>query len=192
MPFDERYRCEAQSSRQGRRCRNRKIRGSTVCRFHGAGAPHVREKAAWRVEEERLRSDAGRMLHELELEDRSVEEVLPDLVRRADAMMRLLAVRAADEGMDPDSRWFLAYRQAMKDTGAIGALVGGLRLEERRVIVDEERAELMASFVRAVLNELGHSLEDPRVIDVMRRHYDSIVVGETARVPASALRELEA
>lgn len=41
--------CSAHSTRSGEQCRKAAIRGGTVCRTHGGGAPQVREAARRRL-----------------------------------------------------------------------------------------------------------------------------------------------
>lgn len=41
--------CSATSRRSGERCKNAPIPGGTVCKFHGGGAPAVKQKAALRL-----------------------------------------------------------------------------------------------------------------------------------------------
>lgn len=54
-------RCSAHSKRTGERCKKPPIRGATVCRAHGGGAPQVKASA-----EERLRALGGPALDALE------------------------------------------------------------------------------------------------------------------------------
>lgn len=174
VPYDERYRCTATSKRTRERCRSRAVPGSMVCKIHGGGSPQARQKAAWRLEEQRIQSELGRLVHELELDPRHPEEALLDTVNRMDAMMRILGIRATEDGVGPDSGWLRLYLQAVKDTHALAAKVADLRLDERRVVVDEERAEIMATFVRLVLEELGVDLLDPKVQAIVRRRLHAL------------------
>lgn len=42
-------RCSATSRQTGEQCKNPPIKGGTVCRYHGGGAPAVKQKAALRL-----------------------------------------------------------------------------------------------------------------------------------------------
>lgn len=48
-PMEARRRCTARARSTGERCGNRPIPGGMVCRFHGGGAPAVKQKAALRL-----------------------------------------------------------------------------------------------------------------------------------------------
>lgn len=174
VPFDERYRCTAKSKRSGQRCRSRAVPGSNVCKIHGGGSPQARWAAARRLEEQRIATEIGQLVTELELDPRSPEEAILDAVARMDAAMRVLGARAADAGMDPESPWMRAYMAAVRDTHALAAKVADLRLDERRVLVHEAQADLLVAFVRDVLADLGFDIHDPDVSIVMRRRWDAL------------------
>lgn len=53
-------------------------------------------------------------------------------------------------------------------------------IAERMVQLAEDQAEAMATFVRGVLGELGHELEDPTVAGVVRRHLRALPGGAAA------------
>ncbi len=53
-------------------------------------------------------------------------------------------------------------------------------IAERMVQLAEDQAEAMATFVRGVLGELGHELEDPTVAGVVRRHLRALPGGPAA------------
>lgn len=172
VPYDERYRCTATSKRTRERCRSRAVPGSNVCKIHGGGSPQARWAAARRLEEQRIQSEVGRLLEELELDRRHPEEAILDAVARMDAVMRVLGARAAEEGMDPESAWMRLYLQAVRDTHALAAKVADLHLDERRVLIEEHRLDLFADFIRGVVGDLGHALEDPHVQSVIRRRLE--------------------
>lgn len=48
-PMEGRRRCTAYARSTGQRCGNAPIKGGTVCKFHGGGAPAVRQKAKLRL-----------------------------------------------------------------------------------------------------------------------------------------------
>lgn len=103
--------CTAHSTRTGERCRQRAIRGGSVCRTHGGSAPQVRQKA-----QERL----------LALVEPAIARLSELLAQKRDHKVALGAARDILDRND------LGGKQKIEQSGEV-------RLTVERVIVDAPR-----------------------------------------------------
>lgn len=175
LPFADRFRCNALVRSTGERCRNRAHPGASVCVKHGAAAPQVRLSARRRLEEQRVQHEIGRLMAELEAEtltERHPVDVLSDAVARADALAQVLG--AVVGRLDPTSSWETSeqvglYATALERMAKLSKLALDAGIEERRVVVEEDKVALMVILIRGVIVDLGHSMADPKVEAIVRK-----------------------
>lgn len=179
-------------------CNSRKTDGSGLCR-RGAGqnTPHPGIGACSKhggctpgavVGAERIREAQilGPILEHYR--DRIGEHPDPyegmlEVVRFGWAWMRMLEARVAELN-DDTGELFVEDHQGDARPHVLVGMLGEARREHRRnceaairagiaermVSLAEDQAEAMATFIRGVLTELGHELEDPAVAGVVKRH----------------------
>lgn len=201
MSDEETPRCTARSTQSGEQCRNRPVRGATVCSTHGGSAPQVRQKAAERVLEQQVAREIGKQGWEpvtdpigayadnagevLAFKDRLRErvETLDDWTLRIAAMGF-----GGDEGDGDDGKQLMAmgeqvrayvaaYERALDRAERTLARMISLGLDAKAI---ELRAELfrqaagdrLAAVVLGVLAEIELSEEQQaRVPAVMAKHF---------------------
>lgn len=194
LPFDERYRCTA-TARSGDRCRRRSIPGGSVCTMHGGASPQAKAAAQRRLEQMRLEGEIGALLDELDLPgDEDPDEVLRGAMKSATVMVELLKAFVAEMSavVGPDHLGDLRAHPNVillgdwTDRAARYAkLALDYGLEERRVIVDEARIELMRVFVVGVLLELGHEPSSAPVRFALER-WAPVLDGAPAPLPVTS------
>lgn len=190
------------------RCNARKTDGSGLCRKGaGAGTEHPKigpcskhsgctpnaNIAAAKIREQQLLGPILETYRDRIGEHPDPYEGMLEVVRFGWAWMRMLEARV-DELRDGDGELFLADHAGDGRPHVLVAMALEARREHRRnceaairagiaermVSLAEDQAEAMATFMRGVLTELGHELEDPAVAVVVRRHLHALPGGQTA------------
>lgn len=136
-------RCTATVRKTGKRCKNPAIVGGTVCRYHGGGAPQVREKAAERDAEAQARDALERLGCSLEVDPgQALMSVLwraaGDVGYLAGQMAALERTLVMERVSETHVRFkthptVILYGQALDRLAEVSATCIRLGLEERRV-----------------------------------------------------------
>lgn len=195
--------CTARNGR-GAPCRAWAVQGATVCVAHGGAAPQVKAAAARRLARARLNGDLDQLLGELEVEaaGRHPVDVLLDAVHRANAMAQVLGAlvgglrtdglpAVAAEG-DHGRLWgrnhlgdgaqhvlVEMYGQWLDRAARAAKLALDAGVEERRVRLAEDQAQLIARMMLSFAEALGLDPTEERVRSAMRRSLTA-VAGEGA------------
>lgn len=145
---------------KGDTCQNPAVAGSTVCRSHGGSAPQVRKAARRRL----AVAEADKALRELEYEPVAdpVAE-LADIAGQAKALMAWAGARVADLGNLLRSEGEIeqlraevgVYERAMDRTAKLVEACARLGLEERRVQLEEDQADLAVAALRLACERAG-------------------------------------
>lgn len=143
-------------------CQNPAVAGTTVCRSHGGAAPQVKRAAMRRL----AVAQADKVLRELEYEPVSdpVTE-LADVAGQAKALMGWAAARVAELQNELSYRTedeveqlravVGVYERAQDRTAKMLESLAKLGLEERRVRLEEDQAELVVSAMRLAVDRAG-------------------------------------
>jgi hypothetical protein len=171
-------RCSARTS-AGRPCRAHPIRGGTVCRVHGGMAPQVRAAAERRLEARRIDIEAGRLMGQVGTDAHPVEHLLTELYRSA-AVVEVLGAELDhvtvidDRGSHPLYRAWSEERQRHADLAALALRAG---VEERRVRLAEQQAQLVVTVIRGALVDLGVDPDSATTRQVLRTHLELATTG---------------
>lgn len=165
--------------------------GDGKCRKHGGTSPNLRAHAAKLRHARELDELLAEQLAGVEIVD-PVAAVL-EVVRRTWAWRRVLEMRAGElmdrtdlDGGEPaiygrnhlgDQAPHVLFTMLEKATAqhlhackvAIDAGVA-----ERALRIEEDKLDLLAGMVRGIVTELGHSLDDPHVQEVVVRHLTAV------------------
>lgn len=166
--------------------------GIGQCSKHGGCTPSANTHAA-KVREHQILGPILEAYRERIGEHPDPYEGMLEVVRFGWAWMRMLEARVA-ELHDGDGDLFLDDHQGDGRPHVLVAMALEARREHRRnceaairagiaermVSLAEDQAEAMATFMRGVLTELGHELEDPAVAGVVRRHLHALPGGKAA------------
>lgn len=162
------------------------------CSKHGGSTPNGKVHAAKQREQQLL----GPILEEYQ--DRIGEHPDPyegmlEVVRFGWAWMRMLEARVAELHDDVDGLFGDDHQGDARPHVLVNMVLEARRehrrnceaairagIAERMVALAEDQAEAMATFMRGVLEELGHQLEDPDVAVVVRRHLHALPGGKAA------------
>jgi hypothetical protein len=169
----------------GSLCGNWPIRGALVCGAHGGRAPQVRAKAAQRVTEEAASKTLAAILGPVGPVTDPLTE-LAMLAGEAKQWKVLLADRVAtlvDTGYrgatGEQVRADVAlFERAMDRLGTLLVAIAKLNIDERLAKIEEQRADLIADLIRAVLadDELGLTEEQAIAApSVVVRHLRAVV-----------------
>ena len=101
--LSESQRCTAHSSRTGEPCKKYAVRGTTVCRSHGAAAGQVQRKAAERIAEARD-SALDKLTRLIEAGEVDAKVALDAVVKLTETHETLEGRVARREGMVVDER----------------------------------------------------------------------------------------
>lgn len=175
-------RCTARNGR-GEQCRNRPIRGGTVCSTHGGSAPQVKAAA----ERRQLERQALLAVETFGL-PRAIdphEALLEELHRTAGAVSWLGAVVADIERGDvvwgrtsvtkggPQAGttsaagvnvWVQLWQAERKHLVEVAKACASAGIEERRIRLAESSGQVLAGVVRAVLERLGLTPEQRELV----------------------------
>lgn len=169
-------RCTA-NTKQGGRCRNPVVPGTTVCRFHGGAAPQVREAGQRRIAlaEAKLAAETLGLLIDI-----SPEQALLDEVQRAAGMVAFYQARVEeladvstnnlvygltkakfggeDQGETYEaapSVWLQLFNEERDRLVKVCAAALRAGIEERRVKLAEQQGILVAAVIRRILTRLN-------------------------------------
>jgi hypothetical protein len=168
---------------KGPPCKKHPINGGNRCIKHGAGAPQAKAKAAERL----ALAKAHRYLQALgaeELPHRNSGEALQDVGNQASLLVDLLrGVIARLDTVSSDGGAGVgqqirgevqAYLSAMTRAESVHGRILSLNLEERRVLVDEEKAQFIAGAMKAALEAADLSPEQrTAALAVLRQHLEN-------------------
>lgn len=169
--------CTGTSRQSGQRCRLRPIRGGTVCKWHGGGAPQVRAAAERRLATQALQADAEATIAHLGLQP--VEDPLAELGKLASsakAMMENLGARVNDLGdpehfdlkSTPQLRVVVElYERALDRTAKILDMLVRHGYTERQVAISEQEAMLVAGVIRRVVAGLGLTADQQKLASTL-------------------------
>jgi hypothetical protein len=161
--------------------------------MHGGGAPQVKAAAARRLQREQLAVDTGQLMAELEMDaaGRGPTELLLDAVYRAHAMVQMIGALLGGVPAEAMTRRHHLGGQApnvLTEMYAkwldIAARAAKLALDagvaERLVRVEQDKGELLAGVIRAILNDpdLGLTAEQRQAAGpVAGRHLRALATG---------------
>jgi len=151
-------RCTARISDGSRRCRKWAVKGTNVCRAHGAAAPQVKRSARQRLDAlaEPALTALSAALERVEQDPRIA--LHPTIARYALGVLDRC-------GFGPASR---------------------IEIDQRIEAESEAMAAALATTLRGVLGDLGHNVADARVARLVRRHLLRAVAGRNGHEPPPA------
>lgn len=173
-------RCSAKSKQSGEQCKRWASPGATVCATHGGKAPQVRAAAERRLaaaEAERaavtfgLPRDVDPHAALLEELHRTAGHVswLSTLVAELD---RENLSQYTEAGRRP-SVWVELYQTERKHLAAVATACLRAGIEERRVEIAQQQADVLVAVLRGVLADLGVA-DRPDVNQVVARHLRAV------------------
>lgn len=168
-------RCKGIVRSTGEQCKNRPIPGAFVCRYHG-GNDDARRNGAKRLAVQRAEKVLIEALAEAPAMH-SVGDVYDDLLQVAgvaSTWRQILQDRVAElqklgyrgvtaEQVKADVQLF---ERALDRSAKIGESIARLNLEERKQALDERTAGMVATCIRAVLDDLDLTPEQKAVATV--------------------------
>lgn len=185
--------CTATSKRSGERCKKWAIKGAKTCLAHGSGSKKARAAAARRVEEEKAARQAQKAVELLGIQrDISPSEALLEEVRWTAGHVDWLrdrvkelereqlvwgktkektATGGEDAGFDVEvteasvpSVWYSLYEKERAHLVAVCSAALRAGVEERRVRLAESQGEQVAAVIRAILDDLGLTVDQQRKV----------------------------
>jgi hypothetical protein len=155
-------RCFAVAKTTGAQCGSYALRGSTICRMHGASGK-VRAAAARRLQAQHLQGDLGRFLEELEMDAADAHPVtqLTNALARCSAMVAVLGALVGGLGVDDTDRntaqlvgkdhlgdkrehpYAVMYGQWLDRSARCAKLALDAGIDERAIRLEEEKASLI-------------------------------------------------
>lgn len=184
-------RCTAKAKSTGVQCARYAIEGASTCRVHGSGSRKAKAAAARRVEEAKAAREAEKAVTTLGLSrdvspsEALLEEVrwtaghvdwLRDRVREVERDELVWGKTKVKDGFGPmgpsaettegatPSVWYDLYEKERKHlvTVCTAALRAGV--EERQVRLAEAQGAQVAEVIRAILDDLGLTLEQQQKV----------------------------
>lgn len=192
--------CRGHSKRDGVHCGDWAAKGSDVCRRHGAAAPQVKAAAQRRLAEAKAEKALATYGTPVEVEPHAaLMKVLHLTAGHVEWLATLIAGLDHGEEETDDGRrlrsglrqfshgkgawetsvWVDMYRDERRLLAQVAKDCISAGIEERRVRVAEQQAELIAKAFREFAVALGHDLTDPRVHAAFRGSLE-LVAGEAA------------
>lgn len=174
--------CTAKSSRTGKPCKKRAIKGHTVCGTHGGSAPQVKEKASQNVVKAEAMRLAQRMVERDGTEKSPIDHLLDSLYlasQLVEVWGRMVAELddVSDEGTfeggfrgDPQKDFLLTtnnkgdtqlhpfvveYRESLRDKAKIAKICIDAGVEVRRVELQEQQVSQAYEAFEATLAGMG-------------------------------------
>lgn len=201
-PGDEIPQCTARSSRSGERCRNRPVRGATVCSTHGGSAPQVKAAAERRQAEQQASAEVRRLLHDVDADPITdpvlalqrlagrLEAALDHLGDKVNQLQQLEADTSGRARVEAQMWLHVAreLRQALEAMARLG-------IEDRVTAVLEAQGEQVFELIQAVgrltLASLVQLLaEQPAALELVEAGFER-VFAEAARAELGRAHELE-
>lgn len=186
--------CMGHSKRApNKHCKDFAAEGQVTCRRHGGATPKGMAAAARRLQRHQLDTDIGLLLEDLEMAsaERPVVDVLLDAVHRCAAQVQVWGALAAglrvtgpvevSDGSDDLGRlWgpdhlgdgrphviMVEYRTWLEQSAKAASLALRAGVEQKKLELVEQQAQLLATVIRGVVEDLGHDLQDERVREVV-------------------------
>ena len=192
-------RCQRRSkNREGAQCGNVAMRGQDVCRFHGGASPQAKAAAQERLTEEKARramATYGRkvettateaLINEVQWTAGHVEwlrervQEIEESAAGTDTNHPLVwgKVREKTGGQDwgqteeaTPNIWLRLYQDERDHLVKVCSAAIKAGIEERRVRLAEQQGQLVAQAIRAILDDLGLTVEQQaKVPEIVPRH----------------------
>ncbi|MFE7930739.1 hypothetical protein ACFU6S_18750 [Streptomyces sp. NPDC057456] len=156
---------KGENGEQGPRCKAWALKGQTVCRVHGGGAPQSLAAGERRVAQQRLEEETRRALAVLDVPP--VENPLTALSQLAgqviawkdalaDRVNELHRIRYTDDKNAEQLRSEVAlYERAMDRCVNVLGTIGRLRVDERLAAISERQATAVIGAIEAALTHAG-------------------------------------
>lgn len=180
--MNEDRRCTAHSSRTGKRCRKHAMIGVSVCGSHGGRAPQVRSAAKERLRQQLAREQVAMLGLRREVDPQTA--LLEEVWRAAGhvAWLGQRVQRLTEADVESDTTWVPLYQDERDRLARVAKAAIDAGIAERSVGLAEDQAQRLAQVISAVLTDLGHDLDDPKVRQVVglqlveggAREYNSI------------------
>jgi hypothetical protein len=156
-------------TRKGQPCGKWALKGATVCRTHGGGAPQVQAAAKARLVEKDITQALGKLdvrpvhdpltaLAELAGEITAWKELAADRV----AALKDLASRNFLSGSDEVHAEIQVYERALDRTVHVLATIARLNIDERLVKISQQQADLVKTALLGALDDTGLPREQQR------------------------------
>ncbi|MFB8182622.1 hypothetical protein ACFC8N_42865 [Streptomyces sp. NPDC055966] len=198
-PDGKNRRCQRRSkNRDGAQCGGIAMRGQDVCHFHGGSSPQAKAKAKERLVEEKARKAVA--TYGGKIETTATEALLDEVQWTAGhvAWLRERVQEIEDTATGTDGQHPLVWGKTREKTGgqdwgqteeatpniwlrlyqeerdhlvkvSTAAIKAGI--EERRVRLAEQQGQLVAQAIRAILDDLGLTVEQQaKVPEIVPRH----------------------
>jgi len=173
--------CSAKSKQSGERCKRWATPGASVCATHGSKAPQVKAAAERRLEQDRAQRAAATFGLPVDVEPHAalLDELhrtaghvawLGDLIQLVEDPGRL--TQYTEAGRRPDV-WVEMYQAERKHLAAVATACIKAGIEERRVEIAKQQADVLVSVLRGVLDDLGVG-DRPDVPAVVARHLRAV------------------
>jgi hypothetical protein len=184
--------CTATSKRSKKLCDNWAMHGTTVCRMHGGSAGQVRAAAERRQQDEAAAQAV--VVYGLPVEVDPHTALLSELWRTAGHVAWLRArieqlseetlhgpVGGSEHGYPREEAhvWVRLYQEERKHFAAVARDCIKAGIEERRIQLAEQQAELIASYTRALLSDLGIDPASEKARVAVRKHLTLVAGGAT-------------
>jgi len=150
--------------------------------MHGGSAPQVKAAAKRRVEMRKADEEARKALRNLDIDpiDDPVQELL-NLAAETVAVKDFLAGRHAQVSVEHEADLVRAYGHALERASKLLVEINRLGLVERQTRLMERQAEVVATVMYGILNDLDVAV-DERAMAVIRRHLLSLDSIDTVEV----------
>lgn len=173
--------CLGHSKRDGKHCGDAAAIGHTVCRRHGARTPQAKAAAERRIADDAARRAAA--VYGLPIEVDPHEALLQELHRTAGHVAWLGAELEAlpskgflyqrtKDGWRPAAQ-VEVYQAERKHLASVAAACLKAGVEERRVQIAQQQADVLVTVLRGVLSDLGVA-DHPDVSAVVGRHLRAV------------------
>lgn len=185
--------CAGHSKRTGKPCDTYPVPGSTVCRFHGAG----RNTPAGKKARERLENQAAQAAVAAYGLPREVDPHTALLEELWHTAGHVAWLRDRVQGLDEDGMygpvgggehaeprqephvWIRLYQEERKHLASVARDCIKAGIEERRVKLAEQQAQLIVQYTRALLADLGIDPGTEQARVAMRKHL-TLVAGSAS------------
>lgn len=175
----------------GKACRALPLKGQKVCRVHGGAAPAAKAAAEVRVAQAAVAALAASLADSVPGEDQDPGQIIVESIRlqyrlTAYFWSRVVALdpRAfiwgktrekvgGDDGgltFEPKAHaWFVLWRESRRELDRLCLEAVKVGLEERRVRLAEQEADIVIALVDGLLEDFGIDPNDPRTAEIVER-----------------------